>query len=77
MAPKPVRLIDDWKRCHTFYSVHLAALIALLGFLQVTLLPIWQAQISPTAYAVLNSVLAALLFVARLIKQGPDAETSA
>lgn len=76
MAPKSVRLIDDWKRCHTFYSVHLAALIALLGFLQVTLLPLWQAQLSPIGYAVLNSVLACLLFVARLIKQGPEQEPS-
>jgi len=69
-----MKLIAEWRRCHTFYSVQLAALIALFGFLQVTLLPIWQAQLSPTAYATLNSVLAGLLFVARLVKQVPEEE---
>lgn len=69
-----MKLIAEWRRCHTFYSAQLAALIALFGFLQVTLLPIWQAQLSPTAYATLNSVLACLLFIARLVKQGPEQE---
>ena len=69
-----MKLIAEWRRCHTFYSVQLAAQIALFGFLQVTLLPIWQAQLSPTAYATLNSVLAGLLFIARLVKQGPEEE---
>lgn len=67
-----MRLIDNWQRCYRLYSLQLSVLIALCGFLQVTLLPIWQAQLSPTGYAVLNSLLACLLFVARLIKQGPD-----
>lgn len=71
-----MKLIAEWRRCHTFYSVQLAALIALFGFLQVTLLPIWQVQLSPTAYAVLNSLLASLLFTTRLIKQGPEQEQS-
>lgn len=69
-----MKLIAEWRRCHTFYSIQLAALIALFGFLQVTLLPIWQAQLSPSAYATLNSVLACLLFIARLVKQGPEQE---
>jgi lysozyme family protein len=69
-----MKLIAEWRRCHTFYSVQLAALIALFGFLQATLLPIWQAQLSPTAYAVANSLLACALFIARLIKQGPEQE---
>lgn len=69
-----MRLIENWRRCHTFYSIQLAALIALFGFLQATLLPIWQAQLSPTAYATLNSVLAGLLFAARLVRQGPEQE---
>lgn len=69
-----MKLIENWRRCHTFYSVQLAALISLMGFLQVSILPMWQVQLSPTAYAALNSLLALLLFVARLIKQGPDQE---
>ena len=67
-------LIDNWQRCYRLYSVQLSALIALFGFLQATLLPMWQAQLSPTAYAALNSVLAGLLFLARLVKQGPEQE---
>lgn len=71
-----MKLIAEWRRCHTFYSVQLAALIALFGFLQATLLPMWHAQLSPVAYATLNSVLAGLLFIARLLKQGPEQERS-
>ena len=67
-------LIDNWQRCYRLYSVQLSALIALFGFLQATLLPMWQAQLSPTAYAALNSVLAGLLFIARLVKQGPEVQ---
>lgn len=69
-----MKLIANWKRSYRLYSVQLGLLIALFGFAQLTLLPMWQAQLSPTAYAALNSVLACLLFVVRLIKQGPEPE---
>ncbi|WP_459213853.1 DUF7940 domain-containing protein [Pseudomonas lactis] len=69
-----MRLISGWKRCYRLYSIQLGLLIAFFGFAQVTLLPMWQAQLSPTAYAAANSILAAALFVARLVKQGPDQE---
>lgn len=69
-----MKLIEDWRRVHTFYSVQLAALIAMFGFLQASILPMWQAQVSPTTYATINSVLALLLFLVRLIKQGPSQE---
>lgn len=69
-----MRLICDWRCCYKLYSVQLGVLIALFGFAQLELLPMWQAQLSPRAYATFNSVLGLLLFVARLIKQGPDQE---
>lgn len=69
-----MRLIPGWRRCYRLYSVQLGLLIGFFAFAQVTLLPMWQAQLSPTAYAAANSILAAGLFVARLIKQGPDQE---
>lgn len=69
-----MKMIEDWRRVHTFYSVQLAALIAVFGFLQASILPMWQAQVSPTTYATINSVLALLLFLVRLIKQGPSQE---
>lgn len=69
-----MKLIRNWRCCYKLYSVQLGVLIALLGFAQLELLPIWDEQLTPKAYAVLNSALALLLFVARLIKQGPDRE---
>ena len=71
-----MKLIGNWRCCYKLYSVQLGVLIALFGFAQLELLPLWQAQLSPRAYAALNSCLAVLLFVARLVKQGPDREVS-
>lgn len=69
-----MKLIPEWKRCYRLYSVQLGLLIAFFGFAQVTLLPMWQVQLSANAYATANSLLAVLLFVVRLVKQGPDQE---
>ncbi|GFM85396.1 hypothetical protein PSCICO_07950 [Pseudomonas cichorii] len=69
-----MKLIPQWRRCYRLYSVQLGLFIAVFGFVQANLLPMWQAELSPTAYAVANSVLAGLLFLVRLIKQGPDQE---
>ncbi|GEM_PF-1154652 len=66
-----MRFIKNWRRCYVLYSVQLAVLISLLGFLQMTILPMWQAQLPSAWYAAANSVLAILLFLVRLIKQGP------
>ena len=70
-----MKLIANWRRCYRLYSVQLGLLIALFGFLQINVLPMWEAQLSDQAYAVLNSALALLLFLARLVKQGPDQDT--
>lgn len=70
-----MKLIANWRRCYRLYSVQLGLLIALFGFLQINVLPMWEAQLSDRAYAVLNSTLALLLFLARLVKQGPDQDT--
>lgn len=69
-----MKLISNWRCCYKLYSVQLGVLIALFGFVQLEVLPLWQAQLSPKAYAALNSTLALLLFVVRLIKQEPDQE---
>ncbi|PTT02723.1 hypothetical protein [Pseudomonas sp. HMWF006] len=69
-----MRLICNWRRCYKLYSVQLGLLIAFFGLAQLELLPMWQEQLSPKAYAALNSGLALVLFIARLIKQGPDQE---
>lgn len=66
-----MKLICGWRCCYKLYSVQIGVLIALLGFAQLELLPMWQLQLSPRAYAAINSVLALLMFISRLIKQGP------
>ncbi|MBV4551735.1 hypothetical protein HU742_011365 [Pseudomonas sp. SWRI102] len=65
-------LITDWRQGYRLYSLQISVVIALVAFAQLDLLPLWQPQLSPKAYATLNSALAILLFVARLIKQGPQ-----
>jgi multisubunit Na+/H+ antiporter MnhF subunit len=67
-----MKLIDNCHCCWRLHSVQLAIVIALLGFAQGVILPLWQAQLSLSTYAAVNSGLAVLLFIARLIKQGPD-----
>ncbi|HBP5712238.1 TPA: hypothetical protein L6B33_24135 [Pseudomonas aeruginosa] len=73
-----MKLIDNCRCSWRLYSVQLAAVIAALGFAQATLLPMWQAELSPRTYAIANSVLATVLFLARLIRQDgpgtPDSE---
>ncbi|WLH43953.1 hypothetical protein [Pseudomonas beijingensis] len=66
-----MRLISDWRQGYRLYSLQISLVIVLAAFAQLELLPLWQPQLSPKAYATLNSALAILLFVARLIKQGP------
>ncbi|MGR4973013.1 hypothetical protein ACIPQ1_09155 [Pseudomonas sp. LARHCG127] len=66
-----MRLITDWRHSYKLYSLQISLVIALVAFAQLDLLPLWQPQLSPNAYATLNSALAILLFVARLIKQSP------
>lgn len=66
-----MRLISDWRHGYKLYSLQISLVIALVAFAQLDLLPLWQPQLSPNAYATLNSALAILLLVARLIKQSP------
>lgn len=66
-----MKLIDNCHCCWKLHSVQLAIVIALLGLVQATILPMWEAQLSPENYALINSVLAILLFIARLVKQPP------
>lgn len=67
-----MQLITHWRHSYRLYSIQIGLVIALVGLAQLELLPLWQPQLSPKAYAALNSALAILLFVARLVKQGPD-----
>lgn len=76
MRLRKLRLIENWRRAHKLYSVQLAAIIALLGYLQVNVLPNLNAQLTEHQYALANMGLAALVWVVRVIRQGPDALSS-
>lgn len=73
MRLRKLRLIENWRRAHKLYSVQLAAIIALLGYLQVNVLPNLNAQLTEHQYALVNMGLAALIWIVRVIRQGPDA----
>lgn len=62
-------MIENWKRAWRMYSVQLATVIFVLGLLQSHVLPMYQLQMSPETYGLLNSVLAVALGLMRLIKQ--------
>ncbi len=66
-----LRLIEKWRKAHSFWSVQLALAIALLAGLQAEVLPAFQAQLDPITYAVINGLLALVLVIARVLHQGP------
>jgi hypothetical protein len=66
-------LIENWKRAGKMYSVQLAIAIFALGIIQVKILPQYGAQLDPDTYGMINSLLAAVLGLARMVKQGPSA----
>ncbi len=68
-------LIEGWQTAYKLYSVQLAAIIALLALVQMTVLPAFQAQMEVGTYAAVNGALAAILALVRLISQAPPATT--
>lgn len=70
-----LQLIEKWQRAHTLYSIQLAALIMLLAALQAEVLPRFEATLDPTVYAVVNGLLALVLALVRLVRQGPPVDT--
>lgn len=66
-----MQLIDNWQTAYRYYSVQLSFVIAVLALAQATILPLLGAQMTPTQYAMANGVLAFVLGLLRLVKQGP------
>ncbi|MCY1391428.1 hypothetical protein D3C76_966670 [compost metagenome] len=64
-----MKLIENWRQAWRFYSVQLAMLIAVLGLLQIEVLPLLREQMSPAVYAWLNVALALVLGIVRLVQQ--------
>lgn len=61
-----MRLIEDWRKAWRLASVRIAVLIVALNA-ALALLP--QLDLSPTAFAILNSLLGTLVAIARVIQQ--------
>lgn len=62
-------MVSDWKDAWKWFSVHVAVVIALVNAAQ-TLLPQFQALMSPATFAYINAALGVLVIVARITSQG-------
>jgi len=73
-----MKLVEDWKDAWKWLSVNIAAIMALLNAVQVTLANVQslQAQVpdfvilTPSQLAVSNAILGMLIIWGRLIQQG-------
>ena len=63
-----MKMVQDWKSGWKWFSVHIAAMIAILNAL-VASLSYLQEIITPTQFASANAVLGILVIMARLINQ--------
>lgn len=64
-----MKLVDDWKECWKWLSVHIATILTVLNALQASLLQI-QGFLTPQQLAVVNAVLGVLVIWGRLVQQG-------
>lgn len=64
-----MKLVEDWKEAYKWFSIHIAAIMALLNALQASV-PHVQAFLTPGQLAVTNAVLGVLVIWGRLIQQG-------
>jgi hypothetical protein len=64
-----VKLVDDWKKCWTWLSIHLATLCAIAPLLYEHV-DVVQQYLSPTEFSYVSAALGVLTIVGRLIKQG-------
>ena len=62
-------MISNWKDAWKWLSVHVAVIISLVNVAQ-TLLPQFQALLTPTQFAAINAALGVAVIIARVIPQG-------
>jgi len=64
-----MRLVDDWKKCWTWLSIHFATLCAIAPLLyeHVDLL---QQYVSQSQFSYISAALGVLTIAGRLVKQG-------
>ena len=64
-----MKLVEDWKEAHTWLSVHIATIMAMLNAAQASI-PYVQNLLTPTQMAVINAILGIAVIWGRLIQQG-------
>ena len=62
-------MVNDWKNCWKWFSIHAALIIMLVNTAQ-QLLPQFAAMMSPATFAWVNAALGVLVIVGRLAAQG-------
>jgi protein-S-isoprenylcysteine O-methyltransferase Ste14 len=63
-----MKLIDNWRKAHKFWSVRLAVIAALLGTVE-QMLPYLGDFLPPQWFSILNIVVMLAAVVARLVAQ--------
>ena len=62
-------MVEDWKECWKWYSMH-AATVLLVFNAAAQLLPAFQAWMPPTTFAAVNTVIGLGIIMGRLAAQG-------
>ena len=62
-------MVPDWKDAWKWMSVHVAVVISLVNVAQ-TMMPHFQALLTPTQFALVNAGLGVAVIIARVIQQG-------
>lgn len=64
-----MRLVPEWRGAWRWFSVQAAAALALLSFLQVTVLPLWQFALPPQWWPWVSAVMGTAIVLLRLVAQ--------
>lgn len=64
-----MKLIPDWRSALRFASVQAALLLAVLSFVQATLLPMWQFAVPANVWPWLSAGFGTVIALLRLVAQ--------
>ena len=62
-------LIPEWRRAHRMFSVQVSALLGVLSFLQVQILPLYQFAVPAQYWPWVTAGFATAIIVVRLVHQ--------
>lgn len=64
-----MKLVDDWKKCWKWFSVHALVIAGILPTVWLELPPDLKASIPPGAMSTITAVIAACGVIGRLVSQ--------